>query len=490
MANGNLVADRRRVGATHHVHDTPVLNIRTSTNHDTVDVSSQNGVHPNAAVVADDLGTMIDEGGRRNTRVDGPVRPEHSEDYTRGCRAAFQLDCTFTTNARRTRLETRTRGKTAVRLRRRRRSPRGARPHGAQRAGDVSDTVSVIIHSMTPSPLSDRLGRPLRSLRVSVTDRCNLRCQYCMPETDYVWLPRRDILTYEETGVLVDVFAGLGVDRVRITGGEPLLRRDLPDLVTLLAAKGPIQDLALTTNGILLADQAAALGSAGLHRITVSLDTLRPDRFEALTRSDELDAVLRGLEEATRLWHHQVKIDTVVIRAMNDDELLDLLDYGRDLGAEVRFIEYMDVGGATRWSLDDVVPRAEILRIIESRNGAAAPVEEQTSAPADRYTLADGTMFGIISSTTEPFCRSCDRSRLTADGLWYLCLYAQTGTDLRGPLREGASAGDLQELITSTWTGRDDRGAESRLALGNRQPLVPVETLQKRPHLEMHTRGG
>ena len=200
--------------------------------------------------------------------------------------------------------------------------------------------------------------------------------------------------------------------------------------------------------------------------------------------------MLRGLEEATRLWHHQVKIDTVAIRGVNDDELLDLLDYGRDLGAEVRFIEYMDVGGATRWSLDDVVPRAEILRIIESRNGAAAPVEEQTSAPADRYTLADGTMFGIISSTTEPFCRSCDRSRLTADGLWYLCLYAQTGTDLRGPLREGASAGDLQELITSTWTGRNDRGAESRLASGNRQPLVPVETLQKRPHLEMHTRGG
>ena len=338
--------------------------------------------------------------------------------------------------------------------------------------------------------VTDTLSRPLRSLRVSVTDRCNLRCQYCMPETDYVWLPRKDILTFEETSFLVDVFAGLGVDRVRITGGEPLLRKDLADLVKLLAAKNPIQDLALTTNGILLADQAAGLKAAGLHRITVSLDTLRADRFQALTRFDELDAVLLGLKEAARVWTGQIKIDTVVIRGVNDDELVRLLDFGRDLGAEVRFIEYMDVGGATRWSLDDVVPRTEILRIIESKRGPAMPVDEQTSAPADRYTLADGTTFGIISSTTEPFCRSCDRSRLTADGLWYLCLYAQTGTDLRGPLREGASASALHELITATWTARSDRGAETRLAAGDRQPLIPVEELQKQPHLEMHTRGG
>jgi len=311
-----------------------------------------------------------------------------------------------------------------------------------------------------------------------------------MPEQDYVWLPRKDILTFEETGFLVDVFAGLGVDRIRITGGEPLLRKDLADLIKLLAAKNPIQDLALTTNGILLADQAAALKSAGLHRITVSLDTLRADRFEALTRFNELEAVLGGLGEATRIWRSDVKIDTVVIRGVNDDELIDLLDYSRDLGAEIRFIEYMDVGGATRWSLDDIIPRTEILRIIESRYGSATPVDEHTSAPADRYTLADGTTFGIISSTTAPFCQSCDRSRLTADGLWYLCLYAQKGTDLRGALRSGASASDLHQLITSTWTARSDRGAETRLAAGDRQPLVPVEELQKRPHLEMHTRGG
>lgn len=336
----------------------------------------------------------------------------------------------------------------------------------------------------------DTLGRSLRSLRVSVTDRCNLRCQYCMPETDYVWLPRQDILTFEEVSALVDLFADLGVDRVRITGGEPLLRKDLPDLVRLLAAKTLIQDLALTTNGILLAGQAEALQSAGLHRITLSLDTLKPDRFLALTRFNELDAVLAGLEEAVRIWPRAVKVDSVIIRGVNEDEVGDLLEYGRRVGAEVRFIEYMDVGGATRWSLDDVVPRTEILQIIEARYGAVSPVDERTSAPADRYHLEDGTTFGIISSTTAPFCQTCDRSRLTADGLWYLCLYAQSGIDLRGPLRDGARPDELQALIRSTWTARTDRGAETRLSTGDRQPLISVETLQKQPHLEMHTRGG
>ena len=203
---------------------------------------------------------------------------------------------------------------------------------------------------MPVTPTTDTLGRSLRSLRVSVTDRCNLRCQYCMPETDYVWLPRQDILSFEEVITLVDLFADLGVDRVRITGGEPLLRKDLPDLVRLLGAKTPLQDLALTTNGILLADQAEALQSAGLHRVTLSLDTLKPDRFLALTRFNELDAVLAGLDQAARIWPRLVKVDSVIIRGVNEDEVVDLLEYGRGLGAEVRFIEYMDVGGATRWS--------------------------------------------------------------------------------------------------------------------------------------------
>ena len=340
------------------------------------------------------------------------------------------------------------------------------------------------------APLTDTLGRPLRSLRVSVTDRCNLRCQYCMPEKDYRWLPPHDILSFEETSLLVDVFTSLGVDRVRITGGEPLLRKDLPDLITLLAAKSPITDLALTTNGILLADQVADLKASGLHRVTVSVDTLRADRFEQLTRFNELDAVLTGLEAAAQAGFASVKIDTVVIRGVNDDELVALLEHGRRLSAEVRFIEYMDVGGATRWSVDAVVSRTQILQIVEAHYGDVVAVDEKTSAPADRYRLPDGTTFGIISSTTAPFCSLCDRSRLTADGQWYRCLYAQSGTDLRGELRAGASTQDLRQLIAATWESRTDRGAETRLEIADRGALIPLETLQKEPHLEMHTRGG
>jgi len=311
-----------------------------------------------------------------------------------------------------------------------------------------------------------------------------------MPESDYVWLPRQDILSFEEISVLVDIFGNLGVDRIRITGGEPLLRKDLPELISLLSVKSGVHDLALTTNGILLAEQSSALKAAGLHRITVSLDSLRPERFKELTRFNELETVKAALQEASKTWEGRVKIDTVVIRGVNDDELTDLLAYGQTLGAEVRFIEYMDVGGATRWSFNDVVTRTEIIERIESRYGTVAPIKENTSAPADRFKLTDGTTFGIISSTTAPFCESCDRSRLTADGLWYLCLYAQLGTDLRGPLRKGTSAEELQRLIASTWKKRSDRGAETRLAASQRQPSVPLAELKKRPHLEMHTRGG
>ncbi len=337
---------------------------------------------------------------------------------------------------------------------------------------------------------SDTLGRPLRNLRLSVTDRCNLRCQYCMPEKDYVWLPRQDILDFEEISALTDIFLDIGVDRVRLTGGEPLVRRDLARLVRLLADKAGIRDLALTTNGVLLAEQAGALKEAGLHRVTVSLDTLRPERFQALTRFDEHHRVLAGIEAAARLAFSALKIDTVVMRGTNDDELVPLVEYGKRVGAELRFIEYMDVGGATRWSMDKVVSRREMLQALERHYGPVTPVIEEGSAPADRFRLPDGNVFGIISSTTAPFCRSCDRSRLTADGLWYLCLYAQTGTDLRGPLRRGASPTEIRQLIESRWQGRTDRGAEERLALRNRAPLVPLDALRRDPHLEMHTRGG
>jgi cyclic pyranopterin phosphate synthase len=340
--------------------------------------------------------------------------------------------------------------------------------------------------------LLDKFQRPLKNLRLSVTDRCNLRCQYCMPEDDYVWLPREDVLHFEEISRLVDVFLSLGVDRIRLTGGEPLLRRDLASLVRMVAAKPGLNDLALTTNGILLAEQIDALEAAGLRRITVSLDTLRADRFVALARVNELRRVKEGLAAAKRVFG-QFKIDTVAIKGLNDDELADLIEYGRTLNAEVRFIEYMDVGGATRWAAGSVLSRREMLEKLSGRYGAIEPIDAQSSAPADRFRLPDGTVFGIISSTTAPFCRNCDRSRLTADGMWYLCLYASQGTDLRAALRGGASMDELKALISAAWTGRDDRGAEVRLALGDRRasvPVIPVKSLLRDPHLEMHTRGG
>jgi cyclic pyranopterin phosphate synthase len=337
--------------------------------------------------------------------------------------------------------------------------------------------------------VTDRLSRPLRNLRLSVTDRCNLRCQYCMPEADYIWLPRESILRFEEVERVVDAFLALGVDKVRLTGGEPLLRKDLPILVERLAQRPTIKDLALTTNGVLLSSAAQALHDAGLHRLTVSLDTLRPERFKALTRYDELDRVLEGIDVASAIFTG-IKIDTVVLKGTNDDELVDILEFGRQRHAEVRFIEYMDVGGATNWSMSRVMTRDEILATLEVRYGRPEALIEQSSAPASRYRLPDGTTFGIIASTTAPFCADCDRSRVTADGVWYRCLYASAGLDLRGVLRSGASDEAIQEIIRETWAARTDRGAEDRLAARDRSALIPVDTLRRDPHLEMHTRGG
>jgi cyclic pyranopterin phosphate synthase len=335
----------------------------------------------------------------------------------------------------------------------------------------------------------DRHARPLGNLRLSVTDRCNLRCQYCMPEEEYRWLPKDDILQFEEIDRLVDRFLDLGVDRVRLTGGEPLLRRDLGVLIERLQAKPRVRDLAMTTNGVLLAAAAADLRRAGLHRLTVSLDTLQRDRFVSLARFDKLDDVLAGIDAATPIFPG-LKIDTVVIRGVNDDEVVPMLAFARERGAEVRFIEYMDVGGATKWSLEQVVTRAQILEIIAQHFGPVTPAGPRSSAPADRFTLEDGTTFGIIASTTEPFCASCDRSRLTADGMYYLCLYATRGIDLRGVLRSGADDDAVRKVISDAWTNRTDRGAEDRLAQRDRSAWIPVNTLKRDPHLEMHTRGG
>lgn len=335
----------------------------------------------------------------------------------------------------------------------------------------------------------DGFGRPLGTLRVSVTDRCNLRCSYCMPEAEYVWLPRADLLTFEEIDRLVGVCTGLGVTRVRLTGGEPLLRRDLPRLVATLAHRGALQERSLTTNGVHLAASAAALRAAGLDRVTVSLDTLRADRFERLSRSRDLPAVLAGIGAATAAFG-RLKIDTVVMRGENDDEIAELVAFAGRVGAEIRFIEYMDVGGATQWTPGRVVTRAEILAQIESAHGPLTPIGRPDAAPATRYTLPDGQAVGVIASTTDPFCADCNRARLTADGQLITCLYATSGTDLRGPLRAGASDAELTALVRRVWSARVDRGAEARLAVEGRTSFIARDTLRARPHLEMHTRGG
>jgi len=343
--------------------------------------------------------------------------------------------------------------------------------------------------------LADTYGRPLRNLRLSVTDRCNLRCHYCMPEEEYAWLPRGEILHFGEIAALVDVFIELGVDKVRLTGGEPLLRRELPRLVRMLAAKPGLRDLALTTNGILLTEHAPALKEAGLHRVTVSLDTLRPERLAAFARSNRHADILAGIRAARSAGLGPVKLNSVVMRGFNDDEITDLLEFARAENAELRFIEYMDVGGATQWSPAQVVSREAILAAISARYGPVsllprAGAGSSIAAPAERFALGDGTRFGIIASVTAPFCRDCDRSRITADGTWYQCLYADRGTDLRDPLRWGASDGALESLIRGSWTERADRGAELRRATPERAPLYELQRLRDDPRREMHTRGG
>ena len=338
--------------------------------------------------------------------------------------------------------------------------------------------------------LHDQFARPLRSLRISVTDRCNMRCRYCMPEQDYIWLPRESILSFEEIDRLVRIFLDLGVEKIRLTGGEPLLRHQLPGLVALLRQHPTLRDIALTTNGILLAKHAAELRRAGLDRVTISLDTLRPERMLEFARSPRHDDVLDGIRAAQQVGLSPIKLNVVVTRGYNDDELMDLLEYARTFGAELRFIEYMDVGGATQWSLEQVVSQQEILERVSREYGPITPVDQHSWAPAERFRLPDGTTFGVIASTTAPFCRTCDRSRLTADGSWFLCLYGESSLDLREALRSGLTDAEIAGLIAETWTARTDRGAELRAETTQREPLYQLDSLRANPHREMHTRGG
>lgn len=296
-------------------------------------------------------------------------------------------------------------------------------------------------------PLIDGFGRVADDLRVSVTDRCNFRCTYCMPADGLEWLPRDQLLHYEEIAKLTEVFVSLGVGSVKITGGEPTVRADLPTLVAMLRELDPTVELSMTTNGVLLEKLAGPLAEAGLDRVTVSLDSLARHRFKEMTRRDALDKVFAGIEAATAAGLAPVKVNCVVIAGTNDDELLDFASWSRDTGHDVRFIEYMPLDADQAWERGKVLPSASILE----RIGATFPLAEADPdrEPATRYTWSDGAPggIGVISSVTEPFCDTCNRLRLTSEGQFRTCLFAMDSTDLRGPLRAGASDDELAALI-------------------------------------------
>ena len=368
-----------------------------------------------------------------------------------------------------------------------------------RRVGPVRVRISLRGYDgpMDPRPIAtdfdgrpgqpDRFGRALRDLRISVTDRCNFRCPYCMPAEvfgrDFAFLPKELVLSFEEIERLARVFVGLGVGKLRITGGEPLVRRDLPVLVASLAAirtpDGERVDLTLTTNGSALRSLAAPLAEAGLQRITVSLDSLDDEVFGSMNGVDfPVSKVLDGISAARQAGLTPIKVNTVVRRGMNEDSVLPLARWARSEGLILRFIEYMDVGHSNGWRLDDVVPAEEIVSLID----AAMPLEpvpaQYRGEVAGRYRYVDGSgELGVIASVTRPFCGDCTRARLSAEGSLYTCLFAVAGTDLKGPLRDGASDAELADLVRSVWSIRADRYSELRSAATEKLPKVEMFAL-------------
>ena len=322
---------------------------------------------------------------------------------------------------------------------------------------------------MTPPMTAlDTLGRPLRDLRISVTDRCNFRCTYCMPKevfgADHAFLKRAEVLEFDEIARIVRAAVALGVRKVRLTGGEPLVRRDLESLVARLSAIEGIEDLTLTTNASLLAGKADALAAAGLHRVTVSLDALDDATF---TRMNDVGfpvaRVLDGIAAAEAAGLGPIKVNTVARRGVNEHAILDLAEHFRGTGTTVRFIEYMDVGHSNGWRMDDVVPAAEIVRRISARWPLVPMAAGYRGEVAERWRYADGAgEIGVISSVTQPFCGDCTRARLSADGSLYTCLFAAAGHDLRGPLRAGLGDEELADALRVIWTGRSDRYSDLR----------------------------
>ena len=338
-------------------------------------------------------------------------------------------------------------------------------------------------------PVLDRLGRPLHDLRISVLDRCNLRCPYCMPadslEGQGDFLARSELLSDDELVLLVGAFARLGVRKLRITGGEPLLRPGLPDLIGRIARLDGIEDLAMTTNGILLPRYAAALRRAGLGRITVSLDSLDEAVFRRMTGGrGSVASVLDGIAAAECAGFSSLKINTVVQRGVNDHTVLDLVDHFRGTPHTVRFIEFMDVGNLNHWSQEQVLPSAVLVKAIHDRWPLRPVAASYPGETARRYRFEDGAgEVGFISSITEPFCGDCSRARLTADGVFYSCLFAASGTDLRTLVRDRVSSADVCNLLKALWQDRADRYSEIRG--GNRD-----ETPGRETKIEMFRMGG
>jgi cyclic pyranopterin phosphate synthase len=339
-----------------------------------------------------------------------------------------------------------------------------------------------------PPMIVDALNRPPLDLRISVTDKCNYRCSYCMPLSRYEWVDRREILSYEEITRLARIFVGLGVEKIRLTGGEPLLRRDLDRLITALSRLEGLKDLSITTNGSLLVESARQLAAAGLKRINVSLDTLDPDKFERITRRRDLDRILEGLFLARAQGMDPVKINTVVERGVNDDEIVPMVEFARRNGFAVRFIEYMDVGNVNQWRLEKMVPKEEILTIIRRSFRIEATGRRNGSAPSVDYRFTEGGPdIGIIASVTEPFCQGCTRARLTADGRFVTCLFSGQGHDVKQYLREHTSDEVVRDCIEAIWTARKDRYSEERLtALRSAENQTP----EVRRKIEMISLGG
>ena len=342
------------------------------------------------------------------------------------------------------------------------------------------NVIPLAAFGVRPAP-RDTLRRPIHDLRISVMDRCNFRCPYCMPRETYHdayrFLRSNERLDFAEILRLARVFSRAGVKKLRITGGEPLLRPNLADLIGDLTQLAGIEDIALTTNGVLLAKYAAELKAAGLKRITVSLDTLDPDVFAKMSGGfGAVAEVLDGIDHARRAGLAPIKVNTVVQRGVNDHTLLDLLAHFRGTGVIVRFIEYMDVGTRNHWSPALVVPSRELAASIHARWPIAPLGSNYPGEVAERHEFVDGSgEVGFISSVSQPFCGDCSRARISSDGSFYTCLFATQGVDLRGPLRAGASDDELYELIARTWAGRTDRYSELRASLRDAAELHKVE---------------